>query len=68
MSVHIRATTTRCYAEITHLASPRGHTDPKPIFLCSPTTHVGSFRCRYFRASSLANHGGSLIISQTFIP
>ncbi|KAF5781308.1 hypothetical protein HanRHA438_Chr11g0494991 [Helianthus annuus] len=59
MSGHTGVTTTRCYAEIAHLASPRGHTDSKPNCLCSPTTHVGSFRCRYHRASSLANHGGS---------
>ncbi|XP_043689677.1 uncharacterized protein LOC122640527 [Telopea speciosissima] len=28
--------------------------------LCSPTTHVGSFRCRHHRTSSLSHSGGSV--------
>lgn len=59
VSVHSgTTTTTHCYAQIAHLASPRRATDSKPNCLCSPTTHVGSFRCRYHRTTSLVNHGG----------
>ncbi|KAK1440192.1 hypothetical protein QVD17_06017 [Tagetes erecta] len=58
VSAHSGTTTTRCYAQIAHLATPRGAADSKPNCLCSPTTHAGSFRCRYHRTSSLDNHGG----------
>ncbi|PWA25059.1 hypothetical protein CTI12_AA628530 [Artemisia annua] len=51
--------TSRFYAEIAHIATPRGPSDTKPNCLCSPTTHAGSFRCRYHRSSSLGNHGSS---------
>lgn len=56
---HSVNTTPRCYADIAHLATPRGPSDSKPNCLCSPTTHVGSFRCRYHRTSPLANHANS---------
>nr|GEW73250.1 hypothetical protein [Tanacetum cinerariifolium] len=48
--------TSRFYAEIANIATP---SDTKPNCLCSPTTHVGSFRCRYHRSSSLGNHSSS---------
>ncbi|KAL8237602.1 hypothetical protein R6Q59_018683 [Mikania micrantha] len=59
LSANSGAATARCYAEIAHLATPRGPPDSKPNCLCSPTTHAGSFRCRYHRTNSLGNHGGS---------
>ncbi|KAI5682980.1 hypothetical protein M9H77_04208 [Catharanthus roseus] len=33
---------------------------PKPNCLCSPTTHVGSFRCRYHRTSGLNRNSMSV--------
>ncbi|KAL4185797.1 hypothetical protein AMTRI_Chr10g232520 [Amborella trichopoda] len=35
------------------------HPSVKNNCLCSPTTHVGSFRCRHHRASHLSRHSNS---------
>ncbi|KAI5073447.1 hypothetical protein GOP47_0011460 [Adiantum capillus-veneris] len=35
-------------------SSPRCANNGKQVCLCAPTTHVGSFRCRFHRSSSFS--------------
>ncbi|KAF8026420.1 hypothetical protein BT93_F3027 [Corymbia citriodora subsp. variegata] len=41
-------------------AAGTGKSNCKSNCLCSPTTHVGSFRCRFHRSSSSLSRGSSV--------
>ncbi|KAK7301890.1 hypothetical protein RJT34_12767 [Clitoria ternatea] len=44
----------------TSQGAPRKTPNGRVNCLCSPTTHVGSFRCRHHRASGGIRRGGSV--------